>query len=126
MESVDKLNLHSLESLVCVSQSDDELGKIAGVIMRNPRPLPSADSSPLMVRRSKEETLAIFDGLLAQMEVDAESVSYRSGGTRDSRVSQILVGGVTSRVLCIGVSVLSCCPFPYLSVCLQACLAGWL
>jgi len=74
--------------LVCILQSDDELEKITGVVMRNPRPLPSADSSPLMVRRSKEETLAIFDGILAQMEVESDPAPYRNGSSRNSQVGQ--------------------------------------
>ena len=35
--------------------------------LRKPHPL-SADSTPLMERRSREETVAIFDELLSQMQ----------------------------------------------------------
>lgn len=42
--------------------------------LRHPHPL-SADSTPLMERRSKEETVAIFDELLSQMQ-DATQTFY--------------------------------------------------
>ncbi len=67
-------------------QSEDELAE--PVTMRQLRPVPSADSSPLTVRRSKEETLALFDGIISQIE-DAGGLVARN---RASAVSNQVCG----------------------------------
>lgn len=104
-----------------VQSDDDELMGMDGVTMRKLRPLPpSADSSPLNVRRSKAETLAIFDGILAQIEGDSNSLTTRSVGSQLSdqasgaaEVSRLCRSRLFTLCLSLSLSLTLCLSLPH-------------